>query len=342
MKKLLLSLLACLFLLAGCSPESRLPEDYAVGVVRTSGSRADSDILYFDEALQQTGFSHFRYAGLGHLFYPPFVFEDTLCLVPEGPANRKDAKTVLTLDLESLAQKTYPLDRTAIYSACADEAALYAASNLNGQSFVSRLNREDGSVAEAVYDGVYISLVYPHRGLLCAFAEESAPSGTRCRLLLLDPETLAERASADISGLGSGVYSAAVEGDTLYFAPMNDAQGGWNAVVGVYDAATGETGTISFPQPVFRILCADGLLYASHGNPVTGEGSALSVYDPAAGETVTYDLGMWPGQIALGEGCLYVMDDSRIVRFDLRTMERLAEAAIPLDAGEYLSGVFAR
>ena len=123
---------------------------------------------------------------------------------------------------------------------------------------------------------------------------------------------------------------------------MNDAQGGWNAVVGIYDAATGETGTISFPQPVFRILCADGLLYASHGNPVTGEGSALSVYDPAAGETVTYDLGMWPGQIALGEGCLYVMDDSRIVRFDLRTMERLAEAAIPLDAGEYLSGIFAR
>lgn len=61
--------LCCLLLFSGCggdaAPAGAPPEDYAVGVLRTSGSVERSEILYFDAHLNQTGAFSLPYASVG-------------------------------------------------------------------------------------------------------------------------------------------------------------------------------------------------------------------------------------------------------------------------------------
>ena len=86
----------------------------------------------------------------------------------------------------------------------------------------------------------------------------------------------------------------------------------------------------------------DNKLYVTHGNLVTGEGTALSIFDIETGKIDTYDLGMWPGQIVINDDALYLMGTSNVAKYDLQTMEKEAETEIPLDSGNYLSGIFTK
>ena len=84
----------------------------------------------------------------------------------------------------------------------------------------------------------------------------------------------------------------------------------------------------------------DDKLYVTHGNLVTGEGTTLSVYTTDIGEINTYDLNMWPGQITIKDNALYVMGADIVAKFDLQTLDKQAEASIPLNDGYYLSNIF--
>ena len=83
---------------------------------------------------------------MGELFYPPVVHDGAVYIVPQGQANRKDEKTILQLNLETLEQQQFPLDQIAIYGVNVNSSAIYAANNINNKSYVSRIDRLDKSV----------------------------------------------------------------------------------------------------------------------------------------------------------------------------------------------------
>ena len=338
--------LCCLLLLSGCggdaAPAGAPPEDYAVGVLRTSGSVERSEILYFDAHLNQTGAFSLPYASVGDTFHAPVVFDGGVYFVPQGQANRRNQRLILRQDLETLDLRAYPLDQIAIYGLSATEEAVYAVSNLNGQSFVSRIDQADGTVTTAVFDGAYVSAVYAWGDALYVFSDRDGGPARRSTLHRLDPDTLTETGAADLSALGGGVYSAAGAGEKLYFAPVEGPDGGFAGSIGVYRPDTGELTAIELDQTAFHLLCDGERLYATHGNLVTGEGTALSVYDLETGERAVCDLGMWPAQIALSGGALYVMGADRVAKFDRHTLRKLAETVLPAEEGYYLSGIFAR
>lgn len=60
MKRLMSLITSLTLLLVGCQPMNNQPvppsEDYAIGVVRTISSKNNSDILYFNEDLEQLFF----------------------------------------------------------------------------------------------------------------------------------------------------------------------------------------------------------------------------------------------------------------------------------------------
>lgn len=320
--------------------ENEIPKDYAVGVVCTSGSEDNSSILYFDENLKQTGVTYYSYATMGQSFYSPIVYEQSLYIVPQGQANKKDEKVILQQDLETFEVQDYPLEQIAIYGLSVNSSAIYAANNINGQSFVSRIDRTDGTVKTATYDDLYVSLVYSYQDRLYAFSSQSTPSGMKETLHCLDPITLEELRRIDISEFGCDVYSVTGVGDNLYFVPMVTAQDTFNQVVGVYNISTEEISAIKFSDNVFHILNVDGKLYVTHGNLVNGEGTNLSTYEIATEKVNTYDLGMWPQQIAIHDNDLYVMGADSVAKFNIQTMEKKAEVNVPLGDGYYLSGIF--
>ncbi len=337
-----------IFLLAlfGCSNTGRsqetIPDDYTIGVVRTIGYKNSSDILYFDDELKQTGITHYDYATMGELFYSPIVYDGSLYIVPQGQANKKDEKTVLQLDLDSFEQQEYSLDQIAIYGLSVNSSAIFAANNINQQSFISRIDRTNETVKTAAYNDLYISIVCSYQDKLYAFSSESTPSGIKSTLHCLDPITLEELQRIDISEFGSGVYSVVGVGNVLYFVPSVTPQDTFNHIVCAYNTSSEEIRTIEFPYNVFHVLNADNKLYVTHGNLVTGEGTALSVFEIETEKMDTYDLGMWPGQIAINDKALYVVGTDTVAKFDLQTMDRQAEASIPLNDGYYLSSLFSK
>ena len=345
MRRKLIPLLAlCMLLFSGCVQNTRnsydVPDNYSVGIIRTNGSRNSSDILYFDANLSQTGSIHYDYATMGELFYPPVIYDGSLYIVPQGQANKKDEKTILRQDLDTFEQNEYYLDQIAIYGLSVDASAIFAANNINQQSFINRIDRADGTVKAVTYDNSYISIVYSYQDKLYAFSSQSTPSGKNETLHCLDPITLEELKRIDISEFGCDVYSVTGVGDTLYFAPMVTSQDTFNQIVCAYDISTEEISTIKFSDDVFHLLNMDDKLYVTHGNLVTGEGTTLSVYEISTGKIDTYDLGVWIGQIAINDDYLYLMGTGRIAKYDLHTMKKEMETEIPLENGDYLSGIF--
>lgn len=344
MKKILVLFLSlcCVASLAACSQSDELPEDYAIGIICTIGNKNSSDILYFNEDLEQTGSTHYKYATMGELFYPPVVHDGAVYIVPQGQANKKDEKTILQLNLDTLEQQEFPLDQIAIYGVSVNSSAIYAANNINNQSYVSRIDRLDKTVKTITYDNAYVSTTCIFNDVLYAFSSTWENDTLKSTLHCIDPVTMTEVNQIDISALGCGIRSVVGVGDILYFAISTDPQDNFNHVVGAYDTATGEITTIEFSQDVFHLLNVGSKLYVTHGNLVTGAGTSLSVYDIASGDIATYDLGLCPGQIAVYGEALYVMGQNQLAKYDLQTLEKQAEIEIPLNDGYYLSGIFAR
>ncbi len=341
----ILVLSVCIILVPSACSETimtndEIPENYTVGVVCTSGSENNSSILYFDENLNQTGVTYYPYATMGESFYSPIVYEQSLYIVPQGQANRKDEKVILQQDLETFEIQNYSLEQIAIYGLSVDTSAIYAVNNINRQSFVSRIDRTDRTVKTAAFDDLYISIVYSYQDRLYAFSSQSTPSGMKGALHCLDPITLKELQRIDISEFGSDVYSVTGIGNILYFSPMVTSQDAFNQVVCAYNISTEEINTIKFSDDVFHILNVDDKLYVTHGNLVTGEGTDLSTYEIATEKVSTYDLGIWPQQIAIHDSNLYVMGMDSVAKFNVQTMEKQNEVSIPLEDGYYLSGIF--
>ena len=95
--------------------------------------------------------------------YKRQVYEQSLYVVPQGQANKKDEKVILQQDLETFEIQNYSLEQIAIYGLSVDSSAIYAVNNMNGQSFVSRIDRTDRTVKTAAYDDLYICLLYTSR-----------------------------------------------------------------------------------------------------------------------------------------------------------------------------------
>lgn len=347
MKKILSLLLALAFIasLTACNQngnaDNKIPENFSIGVIRTIGNKNSSDILYFNDDLEQTGSTHYKYATMGELFYPPVIYDGSVYIVPQGQANKKDEKTVLQLDLETLEQQEYPLDQIAIYGLSVNSSAIYAANNINGKSYVNRIDRLDKTVKTIECDNVYVSATCIFNDVLYAFSYLWENDVLKSTLHCIDPATMTEVKQIDISDLGCNIRSVVGVDDILYFAISTDPQDNFNNVMGAYDTTTGEITTIEFPQDIFHLLNVGDKLYVTHGNLVTGVGTFLSVYDIASGDIATYDLGICPGQIAVCGEALYVMGQYQIAKYDLLTMEKQAQIEIPLEDGYYLSGIFA-
>ena len=349
MSKIIAMVLLVLFCIAGttsCSPKSSentdsIPDDYKIGVIRTIGNKNNSEILYFNSDLEQVGITYHKYATMGELFYPPVVNEGFVYIVPQGQATKKDEKTILQLNLDTLEQERFALDQIAIYGVSADSSALYVVNNINYVSYVSRINKADGTVKTIDYDGLYVSSAYVYNDILYAFSN-SQGIGAQSTIHCINPTTMVEEKQVDITALGCDIRTVVGVGDILYFIVCSDSNGDFNNIVGTYNTTTGEIDTIEFQKNVFHLINVDNKLYVTHGNLVTCEGSHLSVYDIATADITTYDLEMWIGQIAVSGEALYVMGRQQIAKYNLLTLEKIIEKDIDIENGYYLSGIFAK
>ena len=173
----------------------------ALCVLETRENIAASRVIFYDGALAELGELRLPYAGLGGSWELPVVHGGALFVIPEGYQGRKDERKALEIDLSTLGVRVHRIDRVGMYGIAANDDYVYACSNLNGSSYVSRCSRSGGEVVEAEERGVCVDSIALCKDRLCAFATDVAAPDDRPWLYVYDLDlSLVER--IDLSAFG--------------------------------------------------------------------------------------------------------------------------------------------
>ena len=173
----------------------------ALCVLETRENIAASRVIFYDGALAELGELRLPYAGLGGSWELPVVHGGVLFVIPEGYQGRKDERKALEIDLSTLGVRVHRIDRVGMYGIAANDDYVYACSNLNGSSYVSRCPRSGGEVVEAEERGVCVDSIVLCKDRLCAFATDIAAPDDRPWLYAYDLDlSLVER--VDLSAFG--------------------------------------------------------------------------------------------------------------------------------------------
>lgn len=117
----------------------------ALCVLETRENIAASRVIFYDGALAELGELRLPYAGLGGSWELPVVHGGVLFVIPEGYQGRKNERKALEIDLSTLGVRVHRIDRVGMYGIAANDDYVYACSNLNGSSYVSRCPRSGGA-----------------------------------------------------------------------------------------------------------------------------------------------------------------------------------------------------
>ena len=213
----------------------------ALCVLETRENIAASRVIFYDGALAELGELRLPYAGLGGSWELPVVHGGVLFVIPEGYQGRKDERKALEIDLSTLGVRVHRIDRVGMYGIAANDDYVYACSNLNGSSYVSRCSRSGGEVVEAEERGVCVDSIALCKDRLCAFATDIAAPDDRPWLYVYDLDlSLVER--IDLSAFGKHQFRPLPWGGRVYFPSWSGtSEDAESQVLGSYDPATGAT-----------------------------------------------------------------------------------------------------
>ena len=306
----------------------------ALCVLETRENIAASRVIFYDGALAELGELRLPYAGLGGSWELPVVHGGVLFVIPEGYQGRKDERKALEIDLSTLGVRVHRIDRVGMYGIAANDDYVYACSNLNGSSYVSRCSRSGGEVVEAEERGVCVDSIVLCKDRLCAFATDIAAPDDRPWLYAYDLDlSLVER--VDLSAFGKHQYRPLPWGGRVYFPSWSGtSEDAESQALGSYDPATGATEAFDLGRQVLEVVPWGERLVALFGDvhdDANGKTTSAAVCEATErwrpGEVV--DLGYAFDHAVVRGDTLYTQSDRTLRTYDLtRGWEVQASAEI--------------
>lgn len=294
----------------------------SLGVVETRENRSSSRVVFYDDELNELGALSLPYAGVGSESGLTTVRDGMLYLVPKGLMGKRDERALLKVDLTNLGVTKIPLDRINIYEVVATDEHLFAVSNLNGSSFLSRYGLRDEKVIEVELSGVYVTSVCPLDNHLLVFCSNAERAPT---LMVCDFE-LNSLQGVSLVALGSGQYRTRTCGAGVIICSWSNVSGtGTSSRLGIWHPESGELETFSFSRPVYDALpLSDGRLFVVLGTMHDGANGATAramVFDPsdpeaakiAADSAAHTELGYAVNLCAARGDTVYLVDSERTI-----------------------------
>ena len=338
--------------LSGCDTTRRDGQP-VVGLIETKQGEYMSRILLYDAELREVGSQSFDYASLGTNWNLSPVVADDLLVIPQGLGNQKNGKEVLCVDLEDYSETSYPIDRVNLYGISGTTEYLYACSNLNGDSFITRVDKKSKETSEISLEDTYVTSIMVHDKRLYAFASgsplpESAldPNSSWLNVYDLDLNLVS---TVEITECGTGQYRPSAWGDYVLFTSWTDplqAGGLPSHALGLYDVQAGSLVVKEFDFPVLEALPYDDCVLLLFGDIHASTSTSAALFDPVGMRLLfdPVDLGCSAHQRLIIDSDLYVLDSERTLRrfaIDDGFSPRGEIPVSSMDAGySYISGMF--
>lgn len=338
--------------LAGCGT-TQTGGQAAVGLIETKQGTYESRILLYDAELREVGSRSFDYASLGTNWNLSPVVADDLHVIPQGLGNQKNGKEALCIDLEDYSTTSYPIDRVNLYGVSGTPDYLYACSNLNGDSFITRVDKRSKETSEICLEDTYVTSIMVYDEHLYAFASGSPLPGSA-----LDPDSswlnvydldMNLISSVEITECGTGQYRPAAWKNHVLFTSWTDPRqtdGLPSRALGIYDVQADSLTVKEFDSAVLEALPYGDCVLLLFGDIHASTPTSAALFDPEESRLLDdpVDLGCSAHQRLIVDDDLYVLDSERTLRrFAIDDgFEQSEETSVSSMDGDYsyISGMF--
>lgn len=338
--------LSFVFAITGCSPieENNNVENSAIGIMETRGTEKTSRIVFYDEKLNETGSLNLPYATFGGIFYNPLISQGFLYAIPQGEYDKKDGNMAVRVNLSTLSVEEYQINQPAMNAITTDSEHIWTCNTLNSESFINRCSIKDGSITSISIPKEFIMNILWKDDTLYAFGKSMETDDISIYCYDVDFNFI-ER--IDITDKNLSVYRTAIHGDFVYFCGMGASEdAGYEGKIGVLDTRSNTVDYLDlngkYPS---SIAFYDDKLFISHYDPFQNSktNSPFSIMDLETGYVEHFELGHPVEQIAIKDGSLFALGDTKIYRYATSNMQLINNAEIKMMPGDfsYISGMFA-
>lgn len=300
-------------------------------------------LIIYDDNLTEIKDVYLKYASVGNIFYNPLIYNHELYVIPQGPANMKDEQKVLKINLSDLKEKTYDIEQLAMNSVCTDNNYIYTCNTLNGDSYINKCSKSDGTVNTHVVKQVYISKIVCDDDIVYAFGTIKKMDSLQSYIISFD-EKLHVIEQIDISEYGSSHYKVIIHDGKIFFSNTLDSKDAPCNTVCAFSIKDKTFDTIRLSQnyPMDLSFFNDFLIVA-HYNLVKREGGSISLYNLKTKDVCNYPLDHGVEQMTMKDDSIYILFEKRIHKYKIVESKIELENMINIDmlsSNNYCSGVF--
>ncbi len=336
--KEILSILSFLVLviLTGCN--ASYDENYEVGIIQTQEYKKESKISFYDENLQLKNQIAFSYPNIAYDgFCNSLIKDDMLFLLPKGHADKLDYGKVISLSLTSGEVKEYEIGRTNITSVDCDGNNIYAASNLDGLSFIDCCNLETKEVQSCEIDEYVIDTVVAGNNSLYALAMDMDKAENV--LCTIDVENQRSKEVYRIHEEMDSTYLI-YHNERLYFVNQN--------LLYEYIIETEQMVTHQLPHTnAFNLLLKDEKLYIGCTDLFEQKVSYIDVFDTENGQIkqlLKTDNTILQMEITDSGNEIYVLGYDTLSRYNIvdSNGKKESEMTLPEEEDFYIGGFYVK
>lgn len=337
MKKII-SCFLCLIVLSGCSKN----EQTSIGIIKTSSYDRDSEIILFDEELNEINRKECESSELGSNFIQPSYQDKYVYFVPRGLIGKYDDKKIIEFNLNENVINEYKVDKINLQGVAVSEDSLYSISNYEGVSYLTQVNKKDGRVINEVTsnDNIMDLVVYAS-DKVCLFEYETNKS-----YLKIYDKNLKLLETKEITDLGSQHSKYAVYENKVVFSNpyIFDKE---NNTISILDLENYEIKTIELNHPFpSDIVVENNEIIVSHTNDVDPNGNNISIVDLSNYSIKEYSIDQPILRMEVLKDNVYILSPnvdgkSNLSVYDLKNnFKKMKSVQLSLDKNYYYSSLF--
>lgn len=341
-KKVYLIIALLLLSLTGCN--NKEIGDYKVAVIETTSNKEKSLITYYDEDLEKVGSKSFEYAELGSNFYSPEYQDEEIYIVPRGLQGNHNEKKVISLNLKTGNDTVYDVDKVNIICTAVNKKYLFAGSNLNAISYLSRIDLKDKKETDLSFNNEYLSLIAATDKYVFAFLSSTDDQNIYSKINVYNVDSLELIKTIDITEYGINQTKYYLDKDNLYFSNAYDKYDQQNNILGIMnlDDFSLKKVELKYNSPDDIQFLENGDLLISCTDVVQSNGTHVIIYEKDTGNQTSYDLNIPIMNIKAMNNKLYALSsDYNLYVYDIdNDMKLVKSTEHELTEGAYCSNLF--
>lgn len=318
-------------------------QNAVIGVIETNGNSDKSKIIFYDDNLCKVNEMPLKYASVGNIFYNPFVYNQKLYIIPQGPANAKDEEKVLEINLYDLDKKEYKIEQLAMNSICADDMYIYTCNTINDNSYINRCCKENKNIEEKIIEHTYISKIISYEGILYAFGTDKKDSNLESYIYIIG-QNMELIDKIDITKYGCSQYKAIISDGYLFFSNSVDYKDQPNNIIGIYSIDDKTIYIIELKQDYpLDMVIYNGFLIVSHYDLVRQKSPGISFYNLSTKEQQNYKLNHGAEQMTISGDDLYILSGQNVYKYHVIDMNIELKDKLRIEMTKetnFLSGIF--